>query len=76
MAGASAFETDMVPSGALFMVAVWLPAAMSTLVPCVAVSVPGVWCRPLVLDVDLGDIICRLVHPLLNLAFALDDVLF
>ena len=75
MADASAFETELVPSGALFLSAVWLPAALSALVPCVAVAVPGVWCQPLVFDIGLGDLVCHLVHPRLALAFELDDVL-
>ena len=75
VAGASAFGTDLVPSGALFLVAMWLPAALSTHVPCVAVAFPGVWCRPLVLDIGFGDLICHLVHPGLTLAFELDDVI-
>ena len=75
VAGASAFEADLVPSGALFIVAVWLPAASSALVTSFTVAVPGVWCQPLVLDLGLVDLVCHLVHPRLALAFELDDVL-
>ena len=72
-AGTSSFETDLVPSGALFRVAGWLPATLSALVPCITVAVPGVWCQPLVFDVGLGDLVCHLVHPRLSLAFEQDD---
>ena len=74
MAGASAFEAHLVPSEAMFLVAVWLPAASFALVPCITAAVPGVWCQPLVLDVGLVDLVCHLVHPCLALAFKLDDV--
>ena len=74
MAGASAFEAHLVPSGAMFLVAVWLPAASFALVPCITAAVPGVWCQPLVFDVGLGDLVCHLVHPRLSLAFEQDDI--
>ena len=74
VSGASALVADLVPGGALFMLAMWLPAPSSALIPCVAVAFPGVRCQSLVFDIGLGHLVCHILHTRLALAFELDDV--